>query len=173
MHVFIHVVLLLCFFVLSVDILFDESEYNGCPYVAYGLKIIKEVCEQNLPELINVQVTSQHLAVLIGCFDIGFLIAVYNNTIPELYKLGIDFSQGDIFSLGMHSGYNCQARQRWDMTDEEAYDLDQCTLRLVTQNGGIVCLYHVMENEWKVVGSPNWSLGWCCCNTSTMTKFVQ
>lgn len=64
-------------------------------------------------------------------------------------------TQGQVFSVGSGSIYAfgvLDAGYRWDLTDEEAYDLGRRSIYHATHrdaaSGGIVRVYHMQETGW-------------------------
>ncbi|XP_023037653.1 proteasome subunit beta type-5 [Drosophila willistoni] len=98
----------------------------------------------------------------------GMMLAGYDNDGPKLIYVDSEGmrSHANVFSVGSGSPYALgvlDTGYKWDITDQEAYDLARRAIYHATSkdaySGGIVRLYHITEKGWKNVGNTDcWEL---------------
>ncbi|XP_034945832.1 proteasome subunit beta type-5 [Chelonus insularis] len=89
--------------------------------------------------------------------SMGMMIAGWDKRGPGLYYVDSEGTRtpGKVFSVGSGSIYAfgvLDSGYRWDLTDEEAYDLGRRAIYHATHrdaySGGIVRVYHMKETGW-------------------------
>ncbi|CAH2002072.1 unnamed protein product [Acanthoscelides obtectus] len=90
--------------------------------------------------------------------SIGMMIAGWDKRGPQLYYVDSEGlrTPGNVFSVGSGSIYAfgvLDSGYRWDLTDEEAYNLGRRAIYHATHrdaySGGIVRVYHMKETGWE------------------------
>lgn len=92
--------------------------------------------------------------------SVGTMISGYDKTGPGLFYVdddGVRFT-GTLFSVGSGSPYAYGVLDqgwRWDLTDDEAFDLAQRSIYHATfrdaGSGGFVRIYHIGPNGWRPI----------------------
>nr|WCZ58659.1 proteasome subunit beta type-5 [Seculamonas ecuadoriensis] len=94
--------------------------------------------------------------------SMGTMITGWDKTGPNLYYVDNDGMRltGRLFSVGSGSTYAygiLDAGYRWDLTEEEAYELGRRAIYHATHrdafSGGMVRIYHVKETGWVHIGN--------------------
>ncbi|KAL1501127.1 hypothetical protein ABEB36_006512 [Hypothenemus hampei] len=89
--------------------------------------------------------------------SIGMMLAGWDKRGPQLYYIDSEGTRtpGKVFSVGSGSIYAfgvLDSGYRWDLTDEEAYDLGRRAIYHATHrdaySGGIVRVYHMKQTGW-------------------------
>jgi len=96
--------------------------------------------------------------------SMGVMIAGYDKRGPGLYYVDSDGERtsGNVFSVGSGSIFAygvLDAGYRYDLTDEEAYELGRRSIYHATHrdaaSGGIVRVYHMTPNGFKVISEQD------------------
>nr|AEE61820.1 unknown [Dendroctonus ponderosae] len=89
--------------------------------------------------------------------SMGMMLAGWDKRGPQLYYIDSEGARtpGKIFSVGSGSVYAfgvLDSGYKWDLTDEEAYDLGRRSIYHATHrdaySGGIVRVYHMKQTGW-------------------------
>ncbi|XP_066249421.1 proteasome subunit beta type-5-like [Euwallacea similis] len=89
--------------------------------------------------------------------SMGMMLAGWDKRGPQLYYIDSEGTRtpGKVFSVGSGSIYAfgvLDSEYKWDLTDEEAYDLGQRSIYHATHrdaySGGIVRVYHMKQTGW-------------------------
>ena len=96
--------------------------------------------------------------------SMGVMVAGYDKRGPGLYYVDSDGERtsGDLFSVGSGSIFAygvLDAGYRYDLTDEEAYDLGRRSIYHATHrdaaSGGIVRVYHMKPTGFEVISEQD------------------
>eukprot|EP01099_Mayorella_cantabrigiensis_P001224 TRINITY_DN1514_c0_g1_i1.p1 TRINITY_DN1514_c0_g1~~TRINITY_DN1514_c0_g1_i1.p1 ORF type:complete len:292 (-),score=89.14 TRINITY_DN1514_c0_g1_i1:93-926(-) len=102
--------------------------------------------------------------------SVGTMIAGWDKSGPNLFYVDNDGTrlQGNKFSVGSGSLYAysiLDSGYRWDLTDEEAYELGRRAIFHATHrdaaSGGVINVYHIRQDGWhKISSQDNNELFW-------------
>eukprot|EP01132_Coremiostelium_polycephalum_P004727 gene4727-5901_t len=120
-------------------------------------------------ELISVAAASKILANIVYSYkgydlSMGTMITGWDKTGPNLYYVDNDGTRlkGQRFAVGSGSTYAygvLDSGYRYDLTDEEAYDLGRRAVYHATHrdsfSGGSISVYHVQEKGWKKISQDD------------------
>lgn len=145
---------------------------GGAADCMYWERVLSKQCrlyELRNHERISVAAASKLLSNI--CFNykgmglsMGTMIAGYDKKGPGLYYVDSDGTRtdGKVFSVGSGSIYAygvLDKGYRYDLTDEEAYDLGRRSIYHATfrdaASGGIVRVYHMTKDGFKVISEED------------------
>lgn len=138
---------------------------GGAADCTYWNRVLAKQCriyELRNRERISVAAASKLLANMVYQYkgyglSMGVMVAGWDKKGAGLYYVDSDGNRmpGDVFSVGSGSLYAygvLDSGYRWDMTDEEAYELGRRAIYHATHrdaySGGIVRVYHIKEGGW-------------------------
>jgi len=141
---------------------------GGAADCSFWERLLAKECrlyELRNKERISVAAASKLLANMVYPYrnmgiSMGTMICGWDKTGPGLYYVDSDGSRfpGHLFSVGSGSPYAygvLDADYKWDLTEEEAYDLGNRGIYHATHrdgaSGGICRLYHMKETGWTKV----------------------
>jgi len=142
---------------------------GGAADCVYWERVLSERCriyELRNRERISVAAASKLLANILYNYkgmglSLGVMICGWDEKKgPSVFYVDNDGHRmpGHLFSVGSGSTYAygiLDSGYRWDMTDEEAYDLGRRAIYHATHrdaySGGIVRVYTIKEDGWKVI----------------------
>ncbi|XP_022649480.1 proteasome subunit beta type-5-like [Varroa jacobsoni] len=145
---------------------------GGAADCTYWLRILSERCrmyELRNKERISVAAASKLLANILYNYkgmglSMGTMIIGYDKRGPGLYWVDNSGTRmsGNLFSCGSGSPYALgvlDTNYRFDMTDEEAYELGRKAITAATfrdfASGGIVRCYHMKPDGWTHVSDTD------------------
>jgi len=145
---------------------------GGAADCTYWERVLAKECrlyELRNREPISVAAASKLLANMVYQYknyglSMGVKIAGYDKKGPALYYVDNDGTrlQGNLFSVGSGSIYAygvVDSGYRYDMTDEQAYDLGRRAVYHATHrdsaSGGVVRVYHITEEGWKIISEDD------------------
>ncbi|BFZ13357.1 hypothetical protein BsWGS_16396 [Bradybaena similaris] len=120
-------------------------------------------------ERISVAAASKLLANIVYDYkgmglSMGTMIVGWDKKGPGLYYVDSDGERlvGDLFSVGSGSVYAygvLDSGHRWDLSDEEAYNLGRRAIFHATHrdaySGGVVNLYHMKQTGWEKISQTD------------------
>jgi len=138
---------------------------GGAADCQYWIRVLSERCrmyELRNKERISVAAASKLLANMLFNYkgmglSLGVMIMGFDKRGPGLYYVDDSGNRlsGNIFAAGSGSPYALgvlDSGYRWDLTDEEAYELGQRAITAATHrdsySGGIVRCYHMKPTGW-------------------------
>ncbi|XP_017878775.1 proteasome subunit beta type-5 [Ceratina calcarata] len=138
---------------------------GGAADCVYWDRVLAKQCrtyELRNRERISIAAASKLLSNMIYNFkgmglSIGMMLAGWDKRGPSLYYVDSEGARtpGKVFSVGSGSIYAFGALDsgyRWDLTDEEAYELGRRSIYHATHrdaySGGIVRVYHMKSTGW-------------------------
>ncbi|OQR66165.1 proteasome subunit beta type-5-like [Tropilaelaps mercedesae] len=145
---------------------------GGAADCTYWLRILSERCrmyELRNKERISVAAASKLLANILYTYkgmgiSMGTIIIGYDKRGPGLYYVDDQGNRvtGNLFSCGSGSPFALgvlDSNYRYDMTDEEAYELGRRAITAATYrdqaSGGIVRCYHMKPTGWTHIGDTD------------------
>lgn len=147
---------------------------GGAADCVYWDRVLSKQCriyELRNRERISVAAASKLMANMIYSYkgmglSMGMMLAGYDKRGPSLYYIDSEGSrtQGKVFSVGSGSVYAygvLDSGYRYDLTDEEAYDLGRTSIMHATHrdaySGGVIRVYHVTPQGWKHISNEDCS----------------
>nr|WAB24459.1 proteasome beta 5 subunit [Propylea japonica] len=138
---------------------------GGAADCVYWDRVLSKQCrmhELRNRERISVAAASKLMANMVYNYkgmglSMGMMLAGWDKRGPQLYYVDSEGTRtpGKIFSVGSGSIYAfgvLDAGYKWDLTDQEAYDLGRRSIYHATHrdsaSGGIVRVYHVTKDGW-------------------------
>jgi len=145
---------------------------GGAADCQYWLRVLSERCriyELRNKQRISVAAASKLLANMLYNYkdmglSLGVMIMGYDKRGPGLYYVDDSGNRlsGKLFSAGSGSPYALgilDSGYKWDMKDEEAFDLAQRAITAATfrdsYSGAIVRCYHLKETGWSVIAETD------------------
>ncbi|CAH1163824.1 unnamed protein product [Phaedon cochleariae] len=138
---------------------------GGAADCVYWDRVLAKQCrmyELRNRERISVAAASKLMANMVYNYkgmglSMGMMLAGWDKRGPQLYYVDSDGTRtpGKVFSVGSGSIYAMgvlDSGYKWDLTDDEAYDLGRRSIYHATHrdaySGGIVRVYHMKETGW-------------------------
>ncbi|XP_028138623.1 proteasome subunit beta type-5 [Diabrotica virgifera virgifera] len=138
---------------------------GGAADCVYWDRVLAKQCrmyELRNRERISVAAASKLMANMVYNYkgmglSMGMMLAGWDKRGPQLYYVDSEGlrTAGKVFSVGSGSIYAfgvLDSGYKWDLTDEEAYDLGRRSIYHATHrdaySGGIVRVYHMKETGW-------------------------
>ncbi|KAK9890973.1 hypothetical protein WA026_013310 [Henosepilachna vigintioctopunctata] len=138
---------------------------GGAADCVYWDRVLAKQCrmyELRNRERISVAAASKLMANMVYNYkgmglSMGMMLAGWDKRGPQLYYVDSDGTRtaGKIFSVGSGSIYAfgvLDSGYKWDLTDQEAYDLGRRSIYHATHrdsaSGGIIRVYHMQKNGW-------------------------
>ncbi|KAB0805567.1 hypothetical protein PPYR_02540 [Photinus pyralis] len=138
---------------------------GGAADCVYWDRVLAKQCrmyELRNRERISVAAASKLMANMVYNYkgmglSMGMMIAGWDKRGPQLYYVDSEGTRtpGQVFSVGSGSIFAfgvLDAGYKWDLTDEEAYDLGRRSIYHATHrdaySGGIVRVYHMKSTGW-------------------------
>ncbi|XP_030762582.1 proteasome subunit beta type-5 [Sitophilus oryzae] len=138
---------------------------GGAADCVYWDRVLSKQCrmyELRNRERISVAAASKLMSNMVYNYkgmglSMGMMLAGWDKRGPQLYYIDSEGTRtpGKVFSVGSGSIYAfgvLDSGYRWDLTDEEAYDLGRRSIYHATHrdaySGGIVRVYHMKETGW-------------------------
>jgi len=145
---------------------------GGAADCMYWLRVLSQRCrlyELRNKERMSVAAASKLFANMLYNYkgsglSVGSMIMGYDKSGPGLYYVDDSGNRlsGTLFSAGSGSPYALgvlDSGYRWDLTDNEAYDLAQKAITAATHfdsySGSIVRLYHLNQDGWKIIAETD------------------
>nr|ATP16158.1 putative proteasome subunit beta type-5 [Leptinotarsa decemlineata] len=141
---------------------------GGAADCVYWDRVLAKQCrmyELRNRERISVAAASKLMANMVYNYkgmglSMGMMLAGWDKRGPHLYYVDSEGTRtpGKVFSVGSGSIYAfgvLDSGYKWDLTDEEAYDLGRRAIYHATHrdaySGGIVRVYHMKETGWILI----------------------
>lgn len=138
---------------------------GGAADCVYWDRVLAKQCrlyELRNRERISVAAASKMMANMVYSYkgmglSMGMMLAGWDKRGPQLYYVDSEGTRthGNVFSVGSGSIYAfgvLDSGYRWDLTDEEAYELGRRSIYHATHrdaySGGIVRVYHMKKTGW-------------------------
>ncbi|KAK7591172.1 hypothetical protein V9T40_002785 [Parthenolecanium corni] len=145
---------------------------GGAADCVYWDRVLSKQCriyELRNRERISVAAASKLMANMIYSYkgmglSMGMMLAGYDKRGPSLYYIDSEGTrtQGKVFSVGSGSVYAygvLDSGYKWDLTDEEAYELGRSSIMYATHrdaySGGIIRVYHIKADGWKHISNQD------------------
>ncbi|RUS77340.1 hypothetical protein EGW08_014894 [Elysia chlorotica] len=145
---------------------------GGAADCMYWERVLASQCrvyELRNKERISVAAASKLLANIVYDYkgmglSMGTMIVGWDKKGPALYYVDSDGERlaGELFSVGSGSVYAygvLDSDYRWDLTDQEAYDLGRRAIYHATHrdaySGGVVNLYHMKVTGWEKISQTD------------------
>lgn len=141
---------------------------GGAADCVYWDRVLSKQCrmyELRNRERISVAAASKLMANMVYNYkgmglSMGMMLAGWDKRGPQLYYVDSEGTRtpGKVFSVGSGSIYAfgvLDSGYKWDLTDEEAYDLGRRSIYHATHrdaySGGIVRVYHMKDSGWVLI----------------------